>query len=158
MARENNPIVDALGSALIGAGFKKKSDTWYCDEEDAIAVVNVQKSQYGQQYYVNLGVWFKSFGINLMPKENQCHIRFRLSSVVPDDANAKLSNALDLDAPLDADERRSALVAIFEQYGLTVLRRCVSFDGVRGALLDGSLSKALVQSKLRMLLEETKGA
>ena len=34
------------------AGFTKKSGSWYRRGEETIAVLNLQKSQYGPSYYV----------------------------------------------------------------------------------------------------------
>ena len=46
---------DEFGKALDGS---KKSGSWYITGPDAIAVLNLQKSQYGPRYYLNVGLWF----------------------------------------------------------------------------------------------------
>ncbi|MFD2423652.1 DUF4304 domain-containing protein [Ralstonia solanacearum] len=52
----------ALGAPLIEAGFKKKSDSWYLGNDEVVILVNIQKSQYGYQYYVNCGISVRSLG------------------------------------------------------------------------------------------------
>ncbi len=151
----NNPIADALGEILSKTGFKKKSDTWLYEAKDTITVINLQKSQYGQQYYVNAAIWVKALGQNKAPKENQCHIRFRLSSIVPEEQQSILSAILDLEKPIsDESERSSVLSAIFEKYGLPLLNKCMSLDGLKKALDGGDLEKALVQTSVRELYSQ----
>jgi hypothetical protein len=70
-----------FGDELKKWRFQKKTGNWYLNEKEIIKVVNLQKSNYGNQYYVNLGVYFKGIDAdNNVPKEQQCHIRTRLNS------------------------------------------------------------------------------
>ena len=43
-------LTDAIGSALKPAGFKRKAGNWRLRNSDTIHVLNLQKSQYGDQY------------------------------------------------------------------------------------------------------------
>jgi len=62
--------------------FIKKGYSWYLFEEKVIKVVNLQKSQYSNLYYVNLCVFFKDLEKTDFPKEEHCHIRTRLDNYI----------------------------------------------------------------------------
>lgn len=73
----------AVGSVLKSVGFENKGQSWYLDGDDSIVVLNLQKSDFDEKYYVNLGVWLKSLGGVAFPSENKCHIQARLTSLFP---------------------------------------------------------------------------
>ena len=69
----------ALGPLLKALGFKRSSSTWRKDQEESIAVLNIQKSSWGGgTYYVNIGVYFRALGSESAPTENRCHVQTRL--------------------------------------------------------------------------------
>lgn len=70
-------LVEAIGKPLKAAGFKKKANTWFLNNDETIAVLNLQRSSYGPQYYINVGLWLKPLGEVDIPKEHHCHIRCR---------------------------------------------------------------------------------
>lgn len=72
-------MVEALKPLLKMHRFKKTRTTWHKEIEDFILVFNVQGSQWGEDYYINLGVYFKALGKELTPSENICHIQARLA-------------------------------------------------------------------------------
>src|SRR3989337_1174480 len=85
-----NPLLEALKILLKENRFKKKANRWYYHADETILVVNLQKSYYGDQYYINLGVWIKAlvnedytkhFPVSDLnfPKEYECHISLRLA-------------------------------------------------------------------------------
>ena len=55
-------IVNVFEQSRGQAGFIKKGDSWYFNEAETILVANLQKSNFGKQYYVNLAVYVKQFG------------------------------------------------------------------------------------------------
>lgn len=97
----------AVAPLLKSRHFKKSGATWRREQEESIAVFNVQKSSWGGGvYYVNLGVYFRAIGTELAPTENRCHVQRRLdvdepASVVADaiswfDARSTLIDARSL--------------------------------------------------------------
>ncbi len=70
-------FTDAFGKLLKSVGFKKKSDTWHLKHEEITHVVNLQKSSYGKQYYINIAMWLNTMGENNSPKDHLCHIRWQ---------------------------------------------------------------------------------
>lgn len=57
--------------------YRGKSD-WVRDFPELIQIANVQKSTLSGQYYVNLGIYLRTFGELKNPKEYQCQVRARL--------------------------------------------------------------------------------
>ena len=49
-------------------GFKKSGATWRKDLGEAIAVFNVQKSQWGSDYYLNVGLYFNTLRLYKNPR------------------------------------------------------------------------------------------
>jgi hypothetical protein len=68
-----------LAPLLKSAGFKKKATTWRRQQADGIHVVNVQGSQWGPEYYLNLGFYIGALGSESEPTEYRCHVRTRVA-------------------------------------------------------------------------------
>ena len=97
---------EAFAKPLKAAGFKKKRPTtWYRDGAETICVVNLQKSPYGNEFYVNIGLWLKALGDNDKPVEYHCHIRTRWEELIPED-EFKIKRLLDLEDMSMFDEDR----------------------------------------------------
>lgn len=67
------------------SSFVKKGQSWYLDGEDTIIVVKLQKSNWGEEYYINIGIRLKALGTVNFPQESQCHFSHRLERYFPDD-------------------------------------------------------------------------
>ena len=59
-------------------GFKKSGLNWRRSLPDLVHVVNIQRSQWGPEFYINLGVYITALGSDDQPRHNRCHIRARL--------------------------------------------------------------------------------
>ncbi len=146
MPKKTNVIQSCIGLFLQENGYKRKANSWYLDAPEAILVVNLQKSQYSQQYYVNLGIWLKQLGVAASPKEHHCHIRGRLSG-------EKTERALDLeDSGLTVEERKQALVSALKRRALPFLRSCSTAGSVKRMLRNRKLENAGVSGKVRELV------
>jgi hypothetical protein len=71
---------DEFGKASFGA---KKSGSWYRRSDETIVVLNLQKSNYGPSYYVNVAIWLLAAGPADAPKPSHCHVQTRLERLVP---------------------------------------------------------------------------
>jgi len=98
-AKPDNLIKTVFQSVLKDNGFLKKSDGWYYHEMDScVMVANLQKSNYGEQYYINFGIWWNALGKVSYPKHYQCHVGCRIEELHPK-SEKKVEQLLDLDAP-----------------------------------------------------------
>jgi hypothetical protein len=124
---------DAVQSAVDAfareAGFAKKGGSWYRRQPDTIAVLQAQKSQWGRQYYLNVALWLLPLGEAEHPKENQCHIRTRLSRLLTTDEAAALERLLDLDE--DISDREVELIEMLRTHLLPLLDATATLDELR---------------------------
>ncbi len=147
-------ISGALGQVLKAAGFKKKSDTWYRSSADVIAVLNLQKSNYGQQFYINVALWLRTLGDVNAPPENQCHIRCRLSDVVEEDKK-QIARLLDLEDVSTSDEDRSAQIrSLVERHVIPFFSRTATIDGLKTAYRTEAWFRPFAIAKACAVLEE----
>lgn len=146
-------VKEALGAPLVEAGFKKKSDSWYWGNDEIVLLVNLQKSQYGNQYYVNCGVALKALGAAEFPKEHHCHIRFRLAAIVSDEERKGIESVFDLENGSLLDERRKEEISkLIREIALPLLKGCSSMDGIAETLQSGRLAKAMVHKQVKDLI------
>jgi len=78
------PVEAQFAPGLKALGFKKKARTWTRETAEAFQLVNLQKSQFGEQVYVNVAVYLKALGEETFPPEYRCHIRARLERIAPE--------------------------------------------------------------------------
>lgn len=76
-------LESCFDASLKPVGFKKKGGTWYQSNEETIVLIDLQKSNYGDQYYINIAMWIRALGESVFPKEHQCHVRVRFGSAFP---------------------------------------------------------------------------
>jgi hypothetical protein len=148
----NNSLMPILDRVLVKQGFKRKSATWFVDKSEAIVVVNLQKSQWGEQYYVNLAVWVKALGeTRLPPKEHLCHVRTRLTSLADD----LLAQALDLtNEELSETEREQIVETQLLAAAVPFLTECGTVEGLARLYQAGKLGKAMVHRDLKQLMSK----
>lgn len=125
----NKRLQNALGGALKRRGFKKDGATWRRLDQNVISVINLQGSQWGPSFYVNLGVYFNALGGNGSPSEAHCHIRTRLEELVPN--RSRLIELLDLEKPVPEDARSAELKSAVIEQALPWLERVSTLTGAR---------------------------
>ena len=130
MASENSKKLQTiLASVMKPLGFKKEGATWRKRNANSISVINLQGSQWGPSFYMNLGIYFLTVGDNEKPPEYHCHLRTRLTELVPD--RQRLDDVLDLEKPIALTIRFEELVAAVVNYGLPWLQRVSTVEGAR---------------------------
>ncbi|MCC8042228.1 MAG: DUF4304 domain-containing protein [Oscillospiraceae bacterium] len=72
-------LVIELTKLLKDKGYKKKKLTWIKYNNDIGVVFNIQSSQYGNSYYVNLGVYIKAIGNKEYPNISDCQLQQRVN-------------------------------------------------------------------------------
>lgn len=146
-------VKEALGAPLIEGGFKRKSDSWYWRNDEVILLVNLQKSQYGDQYYVNCGVALKSLGAVEFPKEHHCHIRFRLTSVVAEEEKKDIESVFDLEnGSLSDQQRKDEISRLIRDIVLPIFKECSTRNGIAETIKAGRLAKAMVHKQVKDLI------
>ncbi|GAA2145824.1 hypothetical protein GCM10009825_38900 [Arthrobacter humicola] len=147
----SNVIQATFDGFMKGAGFSKRSGSWYRITDEVITVVELQKSQYGLQYYVNLALWLRPLGEVKTPKEQACHLRTRLSRLDGSE-EGRLSSLLDLDVPTPERERAENLLAFLTTHLAPVLEAVVSLNSLRHEAGQKVVAASLVMGPARELL------
>lgn len=151
MAMSRNIIQSTFDSFMRGAGFSKSGGSWYRSTDDVITVVELQKSQYGSQYYVNLALWLRSLGDATAPKEQECHVRTRLSRLAGNEED-QLLVLLDNDVPMPDNERAERLAAFLSAHLGPALEAVASLGSLRDSLGKKVIAAALVTGPAQKLL------
>ncbi|HYO54986.1 DUF4304 domain-containing protein [Archangium sp.] len=154
MKASSSPVKTAMAHELRRAGFKARATNWYKHGPDALLVVNLQKSLYGPQYYINLAIWVKQLGEAETPKEYQCHIRVRATSLPTDKAEA-LGRALNLkDESMNSEQREAFIAEFMREEAIPLLESLGTWEGIRAAVDAGKLKKGLVYREVEALLRQ----
>ena len=140
------PLEAAIAPQLKVAGFRKKARTWWRNVDEAIQVVNLQKSPYGERLYVNLGVYLTRLGPETSPPENRCHVQARLERVADPARWAAISSA-----EVGAAPPQSLLDAVLVD-GLAWLNDLSTLAGIRKYIESRGTGKGLVIATVRQLV------
>jgi len=129
---------DAFLGELKNLGWKRRaSRAWTC-EQDAYVLVDVQKSNFGPDWFVNIGVQFHSLSSGDRPRLERCHIQIRANRFF--DAFPELAGSTPEEARLIAQEIEPSLKALGQ---LAEVRKNAS---------EGKFSRGLVLTEARVLI------
>ncbi|ESY87752.1 hypothetical protein X739_07180 [Mesorhizobium sp. LNHC220B00] len=122
---------EIVGQALVETasrhGFRGvRAKNFYREWPETICVLNLQKSSWGPRFYINAAVWFTRLGPERRPKEYNCHIRWRVNSLMGDEQSKAFEQALNLEQLLSDDQRLSLVKDGVDAYGFRLLSRCDS--------------------------------
>jgi hypothetical protein len=133
------------------AGMLKHSGSWYRDHGEVTTVLNLQKSQYGLRYYVNIGLWLHVIGEATFPPERECHVRLRLDALATD--TYETEKLLDLGSDVPEGERGRRLSALLQSIVGPFLERVATVEGVREMGRQGLLRAAAIRGPALRVLE-----
>lgn len=120
-------IVQALVETASHYGFRGvRATNFYREWPETICLLNLQKSSWGPQFYINAAVWFMRLGAERRPKEHKCHIRWRVDSMMEDEQSKAFAQALNLENSLPPDQRLSLIKDVVAANGFGPLSRCES--------------------------------
>ena len=129
-----NPVKAIIKDQLKSAGFRCQGNTWYRRRNDLIQALNIQKSAWGDQYYINLR--FDYFdGSFKYPSEYKFHntfdLDFRASSILKE-ADFK---AFDFENEYDPKKRTDTVRDIISQC-IDLLDKCNSTSAMKEDFMD----------------------
>ena len=97
---EKKEFIDLLNRIFVPLGFKRKGNNWVYNGEALTKLINLQKSNFGETYYLNYGYIIKNLDLDGM----RSHISKGLGSSNKL-VNSRIHELLDLDSLLDQDSR-----------------------------------------------------
>ena len=97
---EKSDLIKLLNEVFNNFGFKRKGKNWVVDSSELIKIVNLQKSNYGNLFYINYGFIIKDIELTT----TKMHIQMRLGSYNKEET-LRISNLLDLTNDIDKNVR-----------------------------------------------------
>ncbi len=152
MVTRRDPVqatFDEFGAKL---GLEKRARTWYRRSPDVLSILNLQKSQWGAQYYVNVAFWFTALGAEALPKEREAHVRTRLDTLLRQTDPAELRAFLDLDAPISETDRVAGLLRLLEGELAPLFEKFTSVAAFKSPAGRDLLMRALVRREAQPLV------
>jgi len=143
---DKKSLETAFNKELVPHGFKKKASSWYRQVNGMLQVVDLQKSNYGLQFFLNLCCVPKGMNVDGMPtpKEHKCPIRIRLTAAYSEQ-RVQIEEALDLErTALDDPIRQEALTRITNELVLPFCNNMNSLDMLRRAVELGLFKRGAV--------------
>ena len=87
---EKKELANILSDVLIPTGFKKKGNYWVINGDEITKMVNLQKSQFSNRFYINYG-----YILNALPLGNfMMHVNNRVSSLDVEERDRITKNGL----------------------------------------------------------------
>ncbi len=106
---DRKDLIKVLSEVFVPLGFKRKGNHWLCEREELIKKVDLQKSQYGNMFYIRYG-----FIIKALPLEREyTHVSSGLGSSDPV-KNTRIKELLYLETDIPDEVRISELKSFIE--------------------------------------------
>ncbi|MBL9179824.1 MAG: DUF4304 domain-containing protein [Verrucomicrobiaceae bacterium] len=143
---DKKTLESALAAPLVAHGFQKKASSWYRQADETLQVVDLQKSAYGLQFYLNLCCVPAGMEVEGMPtpKEHKCPIRIRLTSAFPE-RREQIEEALDLErTSLDDAQRQDAVARLTSELILPFVNHMKDAATLRQAIGEGIFKRGAV--------------
>lgn len=143
-----------INDELVIAGFKRKQTNWYLKTDLGVLLFNLQQSDYGKQFYINLAsapIEIDTEGFPT-PKEYKCPLRLRLGMAFPQ-LSDELKLLLDLENHSISDtDRAQAIRRIVKDYSIPFLLKINGLVNIKRSLEDGTLNSASIRKVLGELI------
>jgi hypothetical protein len=138
MSEATLQLVKFFEPTLKALGFRKSRQTWCLRKDEVVLVVNIQGSQWGNQAYVNFGVYLRALGDEVRPPLSHCHIRQRLGQLVGRENVLRLMELLDFDKKISAEDRSAEMHRLLENFGMPWLQQFDSLESAKKVLRSDS--------------------
>ena len=121
-------------------GFKRIGGNWFRTLNELIHVVNIQRSPWGNEFYVNIGVRFSQIiGLieaknPLQPKEYECQVRGRMSYRTEHNDYIQLERACQYNSDLSEPVRAGIFKEAIETIGIPFLTHFENITNAKAAI------------------------
>lgn len=139
---DKNIFKKSIATVLKTSGFTKKGRlSWYLQGKDSIVVFNLQKSNWDETYYINIGIWLKVFGDATFPLHNHCHLDHRVESLFPKQRELIITSC---SFEKSSIEHLNNLTIFIENQLAPFLKECTNEDKLKELFSQGTLDHGLV--------------
>jgi hypothetical protein len=118
-------------------GFERAYEGWFKEFSEIIQVLDLQKSNYGSYYYLNVKLFIQgAFGRKYVKSKQLVKIDGGdIFLRQPDN----YSNLLDLDAPLESSDRKEGLKKMFNDFIIPFSNKTNTKEGIKELYKNGEL-------------------
>lgn len=99
LVMEKKDLIKLIDEMLIPIGFKRKGNNWVANGAVLTKIINLQQSNYGNQFYINYGYIIKNLELT-----TTTHVENRLASTNMDEQK-EITNLLNLEIEIPSDKR-----------------------------------------------------
>lgn len=110
-------------------GFRKKGRNWYYRTDDCVCMFNLDKSRWGGQFFLNLGVMVSKIDPTETPLEHHCHVRCRLGELLED--SSALEKALNLEDHLIPADEKIQIIQESIRKAVPILKALATLDAIK---------------------------
>lgn len=107
---EKNELIQIIDNLLTPIGFKRKGNSWVINGAEVNRIINLQKSQHSNSFYINYGYILKSLPLNGFVN----HISNRLGSEDKIEQN-RITELLNLSNEIERKNRVEELTVIIKE-------------------------------------------
>lgn len=132
MSDSQRQLAEALSPILKAAGYRKRALNWHRDWADTISVLNLQKSQWGDQFYINCAIYLKALGDEETPPAYRCHIRIRLDDLLP--KRSRLHELLDFEKNIKKETRLGEIEELVKSVALPWLEEHAQIERLKSVV------------------------
>ncbi len=134
-----------INDEMCRAGYTRKGTNWYRDWPTVISLLNLQKSNYDDLWFINIAFWLKGVGQpKVPPPEHLCHVRIRATSAFPN-VRSQLEQSCTLNTMISDERRKAILVKIFEETILPFMTKAGCQDGLLNMIKEGCFDSGFVK-------------
>lgn len=146
---DRKTLKKAIAQPLERAGFIKRGQSWHFAGKDAQVVFNVEKSDWSEEYHLNVGIWLRALGQADFPEYSLCHLYYRAESLLPEQEQLILT-ATDLNE--SSQELLSRPAEMIEDQLVPLLKDLTDEAHLRLLFAQGRLDDGLVRREAREYL------
>ncbi|KAF0144252.1 MAG: hypothetical protein FD156_1937 [Nitrospirae bacterium] len=139
----------AIAEPLRASGFLSRGQTWYLDGQDAIAIINIQKYEYSEMYFINVAFWLKALGYMEFPPAHKCHLDFRVESLFPQHRELLIASCTLTEA--DEDNVRWLKAFIVDEL-VPFCRECLQQSQLKIFYKEGRFLEGMVRKEAKTVL------
>jgi hypothetical protein len=147
MRDSKRQLAGALAPVLKVAGYRKRALNWHRESKDTISVFNLQRSQWGDQFYINCAIYLKALGSEKTPPEYRCQVRTRIDDLVP--RRSRLSALLDFEKKLKEETRLRELVTLVTSFALPWLEKYAEIEELKSLVCSDKASHMAIDRTIR---------
>lgn len=147
-------IIKALASTLKQNGFKRKGQTWFKDYGELVYSINLQKSDFGAHFYINVGYIIKELLLENFEyfDYSMNHIIIRSERLL-DSMREDVLNSFDLEIPMDDEIRLNNIKNLILPELINLGESHSSVVALADAMKTRWLNKGFVRKEVKELLE-----